>query len=150
MSTNPRAARRKRAQADLPPALPTLPEARETELIGVDEDGNMSLWQVGNVRPVTAFETDGIWIKGGHYVIQWKGHAITVHCNGGVGGLISLQFMCSRNWVLYMRLAEVEAMLLGKVIPDPEHEARILLSLKEWGEALHRSQQVPHRRRGRI
>jgi hypothetical protein len=150
MRTNPGATRRTKAVTGLPPALPTSPEVRETELIGVDEDGNMTLWQVGNVQPVTAFETDGIWIKGGHYVIQWKGHAITVHCNGGVGGLISVQFMCSQNLVLYMPLAEVEAMLLGKVIPDPKREAEILLLLKQWVEAMHRRQQAPHRLRGRI
>jgi hypothetical protein len=44
MSSNPRATRRTNAVAGLPPALPTLPGVRETELIGVDEDGNMSLW----------------------------------------------------------------------------------------------------------
>jgi hypothetical protein len=150
MSTNPRATRRKKAAAALPPAPPILPEVRETELIGVDEDGNMSLWQVGNVQPVTAFETDCVWIKSAHYVIQWKGHAITVHCSGWAGGMLGVLFMCSRGAEVRMPCHEVEAMLLGEVIPDPEHEAKILMLLKGACEALHHQQQSPHRRRGRI
>ena len=50
------------------------------ELIGCDEDGNMSLWSVGDVLPMTAFDFD--WsLNGdinGHYVIDWKNHAITI------------------------------------------------------------------------
>ena len=98
MSAPRRANRRIKALAPPPAAL--APVIRNTELIGLDEEGNMSLWQRGNVQPITEFERNGQWIEGGHYVIQWKGHAITVHCNGSAFGSISVQFMCSRNWTI--------------------------------------------------
>jgi hypothetical protein len=134
--------------------MTTAPTTRTTELIGMDEDGRMYLWDTGEVRPITAFESDadGL-IKHGHYVIQWKGHAITVHCGMAlVRGVwrISVQFMCSDAPVLYMSRAEVEPMLLGEVIPDPELEAQILRELKAWGEAIDAAHRAPHRRRGRI
>jgi hypothetical protein len=128
------------------------PEPRMMELIGVDEDGVMSLWSTGNVQPVTAFETTngGRWIKSGHYVIDWKGHAITVHCGNFINGRVSLLFMCSAGNGTSMTREEVEAMLIGKVIPDPAAEARILQGLQDLTEALKRRNQASHRLRGRI
>jgi hypothetical protein len=141
MSGHRRATRRTKAAAPPPVAAP--PMIRNTELIGLDEDGNMSLWQRGNVQPVTEFERVGPWIQGGHYVIQWRGHAITVHCNGPAFGTISVQFMCSRNWVARLPHLEVEAMLLGKVVDDPEETARTVALIKEAMEALHERQRAP-------
>lgn len=65
-------------------------DTRTTELIGMDIDGQMYLLQTGQVRPITAFEDyrhGGLrLIKSGHYVIQWQGHAITVHCGSVLDG----------------------------------------------------------------
>jgi hypothetical protein len=123
---------------------------RNTELIGVDEDGNMALWQRGNVQPVTAFESNGGWIQSGHYVIQWKGHAITVHCSGSRYGNIHVLFMRSGADSKQIPFDEVEAMLLGKVVPDPEHVARIRMMLDRATKAMRASNQAPHLRRGKI
>jgi hypothetical protein len=127
---------------------------RTTELIGMDTDGRMYLWDTGEVRPISAFESgaDG-HIKSAHYVIKWKDHAITVHCgNVRIHGRrkVSVQFMCSDGPVLYMPRAAVEAMLLGEVVEDPEEEARTLQALKDLHDAVVARQQAPHRRRGRI
>jgi hypothetical protein len=127
-------------------------DTRTTELIGMDIDGQMYLWDTGKVRPVTAFEDDGRFIKSGHYVIHWEGHAITVHCGNALVGRrwkVSVQFMCSRGPELYMARAEVEAMLLGEVVRDPKAEERILQQLKEMHEAVTARHQAPHRRRMR-
>lgn len=130
---------------------PTRPVGtRNTELIGMDTDGQMYLWSTGNVRPITAFEiVAGRYIKNAHYVIQWKGQAITVHCSGRCPSVI-VQFMCNRGPVICMRQTEVEAMLLGEVVPDPELEARSARILKECNERIIAAQQAPHRRRGRV
>lgn len=100
-------------------------DTRTTELIGMDIDGQMYLWQTAQVRPVTAFEDyrhGGLrLIKSGHYVIHWQGHAITVHCGNVLDGRkwkVGVQFMCSRGAPLCMPRAEVEAMLLGEVVRD--------------------------------
>jgi hypothetical protein len=132
------------------PKLKAEPEAREVELIGCDEDGWMSLWSVGMVRPVTRFESHGRWIEDGHYVIQWKGHAITVHCGNFADGTVSVLFMCSRLRSISLPRAKVEAMLLGKVIPDPEAVARISESLRQLSDSLHARTRAPHLQRGRI
>jgi hypothetical protein len=148
----PRAPQRKKAVHPVkPPALAPL-ETRRQELIGCDEDGNMSLWDTGNVRPLTAFEPHNPpWmIDSGHYVIEWKGHAITVHLGNATGGRITVLFMCSGAGYLYMPREVVEPMLLGKVIPDPEHEARMAEGFKKLTEAMCASNHAPHRRRGRI
>jgi hypothetical protein len=75
---------------------------RTTELIGMDTDGRMYLWSTGEVRPVSAFEVDGYFIKDGHYVIQWRDHAITVHCGNTLvdGELLpeSLTCECRSGW----------------------------------------------------
>jgi len=125
---------------------------REMELIGVDEDGQMSLWDTGLVQPVSAFETTegGQYIESGHYVIEWKGHAITVHCGNRTDGTVSILFMCSGGGSFSMQRAEVEAMLLGKVIPDPIVQAEIREGLKRLTENLKASRQAPHLRRGSI
>ncbi len=150
-STNRRSARRnKSAMAPHPPASPAQPETRMTELIGLDEDGNMSLWAVGEVRPVSRFEGNGPWIDGGYYVVQWKGHAITVHCGNVTGRLVSVLFMCSRNMQIFLPRAEVEAMLLGKVIPDTAQQAATTAAFDCLLAARHARGQAPHRRRGHM
>jgi hypothetical protein len=85
---------KRRTKAIAAPAVPPS-MVRNTELIGVDEGGNMSLWQRGDVQPITKFGGNGPWIESAHYVIRWKGHAITVHCSGPRHGTIGVQFMCS-------------------------------------------------------
>ncbi len=153
--TTPSGRRSKVKSAELDARIPVLKastELREMELIGVDEDGNMSLWSTGMVQPVSAFRTcdGGQSIDGGHYVIEWKGHAITVHCGNRTDGTVSVQFMCSGGVSIAMQRAEVEAMLLGKVIPDPIQQAQIIESFKRLTESLKASRQPPHKQRGRI
>ena len=133
-----------------PPAV--VAEDREMELIGLAEDGRMYLWDVGMVRPVSAFKTDTSGhIEEGHYVIEWKGHAITVHCgNYVVGSRIPVLFMCNSGPELSLPRAEVEAMLIGKVIPDPILAARISENLRLLLQSVTRNQQNPQRQRGRI
>ncbi len=141
-------------RAGLPVDLRPLavPETRTMELIGVDENGVMSLWDTGQVRPVAAFDTTGggQWIKSGHYVIDWKGYAITVHCGNFTNGSVSVLFMCSGGHELSMSRAEVEAMLIGEVIPDPEQAGMLSQALDELLEAMKRRNQAAHRLRGRI
>jgi hypothetical protein len=123
---------------------------RDVELIGVDEDGNMALWASGDVQPLSQFGGSGPYIESAHYVIQWKGHAITVHCNGSRYGNINVLFMCSASDTKQIPFDDVEAMLLGKVIPDPESQARIRMMLDRLTKAMRASNQPPHRRRGKI
>ena len=126
---------------------------RRMELIGMAEDGRMFLWDTGNVQPVSRFEqaewdTTGRFIAGGHFVIEWRGHAIVVHCAPGGDGCVVIQFMCSRDGFRASREA-VEPMLLGKVIPCPVAQAAILAGLERLTAEYTRKQQAPHRARGR-
>jgi len=75
---------------------------------------------------------------------------ITVHCGNRTDGTVSVLFMCSGGGCLYMQRAEVEAMLLGEVIPDPIAQAKIREGLKRLTENLKASREAPHLRRGRI
>ena len=133
-------------------ALKATSDLRSMELIGMAEDGRMFLWDTGNVQPVSAFETavygHGRFIQGGHYVIDWRGHAVVVHCGAGADGRVSVQFMCSGGYGFYASRKQVEAMLLGLVVPDPILEAQISAKLKRLTEAVTASQQAPHRARG--
>jgi hypothetical protein len=119
-------------------------------LIGLTDDGRMVLWSTGDVQPISKFPLQGSWIVSGHYVIDWKGHAITVHCGNMTDGNVSLLFMCSGQGTYSVPRAHVEQMLLGRVVPDPEVEAEILLAIEEAREDLRRSRDVPHRQRGRL
>ena len=114
---------------------------------------------MGHGRGPTRYRVRGLpprrlrFIKSGHYVIQWQGHAITVHCGSVLDGRkwkVGVKFMCSRGPALCMARAEVEAMLLGEVVRDPEAEARILQQLLELHEAFTARHQAPHRRRMRM
>ena len=125
---------------------------RDMDLIGLDVDGRMSLWDVGKVKPVKRFDyfmdTGVRRIHAGHYVIDWKGYAITVHCGNNIDGTVSVLFMCSSGDSISMPRKEVQELLLGKVITDPEISARIMDLLKEWGEDIEHRQKAPHLQRG--
>jgi hypothetical protein len=146
------APRRRAKKAPLAIRTPPLPpaEPRTQELIGCDEDGNMSLWSVGNVLPMTAFDRSLYGHISGHYVINWKSHAITAHINGFRRDTLIVMFMCSGGNGIQMPFDDVEAMLLGKVIPDPEKEAELLEGFRQLREAMAARNAAPHRRRGRI
>lgn len=129
-------------------------ELRKTELIGLTDDGRMVLWDTGMVRPIGRFEmTGGNFIKSGHYVIEWKGHAITVHCGnemrGGRWG-IGVLFMCSSGSSVFMDQTEVEPMLIGELVRNPESERRITEAFERIREANRQRYQTPHLQRGRI
>jgi hypothetical protein len=133
------------------PAAIAMPKPRETELIGCDEDGNMSVWSTGQVQPVSHFElTQDFYIKSGHYVIDWKGHAITVHCGNYADGNVSVRFMCSEGETLSMHRFEVESLLLGKVISDAETKSEISKELKRLAEEFMALGRAPRKPRGRI
>ncbi|NPD66623.1 hypothetical protein HN018_26760 (plasmid) [Lichenicola cladoniae] len=131
--------------------LPIL-KTRTTELIGLTTDGRKLLWSTGEVQPIDAFETTdgGRWIKSGHYVIDWEGHAITVHCGNMCDGQVSLQFMCGKMSSDAVPRAFVEPMLPGVVVRDPEAEADILVRIRQLTKDLQQRRDVPHRQRGRI
>jgi len=153
-TTPARAPRVKRSQkapkkkvAPLPPA-PAAPD-RTMELIGLTEDGRMVLWQTGNVQPISALPRDGIWIKSGHYVIDWNGNAITVHLGNYADGRVSLQFMCGAPKAVPIAREDIEPLLLGMVIPDTELEAQIDAMFKDIFALLEHRDREPRRQRGR-
>ena len=130
---------------------------RDMELIGLDVDGRMSLWAVGKVEPVKRFDyfmDSGVRrIHAGHYVIDWKGYAITVHCCCDFTGNVRVQFMCNSGSSIPMPRKEVEDMLLGKVIRNPVSGAKSMeclkdLRLKDLREFFKPPQQDPLRQRG--
>ena len=134
-----------------PPPAPAA-EPRLTELIGLTDDGRMVLWDTQPVLPMSKFptKTEGgrEWIIGHHYVIGWKGHAITVHCSNTMDGLVHVMFMVGQMH-LYLPRGEVERMLLGKV-HTPEADAEISRLLRKVLAAQEAKQDAPHRQRGRI
>jgi hypothetical protein len=65
-------------------------------------------------------------------------------------GNISVLFMCSRRHMLSLSRAKVEAMLLGKVIPDPKQTAKITEMLRQIADAHAARTRAPHLQRGRI
>jgi hypothetical protein len=142
---------RKRPRTPKPPKL-TAPAPRTTELIGLTDDGRMVLWDTGQVQPVDRFETsaDGRWIKEGHYVINWTGHAITVHCGNMMSGNVSLLFMCSTGASRSVPRAEIEALLIGKVIPDEAVHWETMEMFEELEEAMRHRHRESHLQRGRI
>ena len=132
-------------------AISTPTTTRTTELIGLTVDGRKVLWDVGQVRPISAFEiNEGGWIKSGHYVIDWQGHAITVHCSNYTDGRVGVQFMCGALGSVGLDRAFVEPMLLGVVVPDPMAAAQTLASLKRLEKYLQNARDVPHRQRGHV
>jgi hypothetical protein len=143
-------ARKKEIQ---PPAT-EIPEAlRKTELIGLTEDGRMVLWSTGTVRPINHFEAssgDRQCIQSGHYVIDWHGHAITVHICGLLKGGCRLQFMCGAVQGIVMPTKKVEPLLLGVVVPDPIIQAQIMAKFDRIFENLNERDRSPGRQRGRI
>lgn len=130
-----------------PPATGT----RTMELLGVGLDGGLYVWEeTAQVQPLSRFPRNGDMIKSGHYVIEHKGAAITVHCANGADGLVILQYMCGGLPGGRFRAEEIEPLLVGKVIPDPVKEAEILQMLQDAMEALDRRAMAPHRRRGTL
>jgi hypothetical protein len=137
-------------------AQPPVTDVAGQELIGVDEAGNMSLWATGTIKQLSALENNAshpAYIDGGHYVIWWKRHAITVHLNGPRAGAVEVLFMCSGLMKTHLLCDEAEALLIGKVSQDGEKPKG------EWAERFRelsklmqeqRLAEVPSRRRGRI
>jgi hypothetical protein len=136
-------------------AQPPITGVPGQELIGVDEAGNMSLWCTGAIEPRTVFENTAghpDYIKGGHYVIWWKQHQITVHCNGRRAGLVEVMFMCGGG-VTRMMCDEVEALLIGQVVEDGGiTKDKMADIIKEAAKALREARlaEAPSRRRGHI
>jgi hypothetical protein len=125
---------------------------RETELIGLTADGRMMLWSTEMVQPIDSFETTagGRWNKSGHYVIDWHGHSIAVHCGNFTNGNVAVQFMCGALEAVSMSRTSVEELLLGEVIPDPVVAAEISRKLQELGTWARAQYDKPHLQRGRI
>jgi hypothetical protein len=134
---------------------PPVTDVPGQELIGVDEAGNMSLWAKGTIKPTSALEnnvSDPNYIKGNHYVIWWKRHAITVHLSGGCHW-VNVLFMCGNLGTMRMPRDEVEALLIGKVSQDGEMgEDKMAEIIKEAAKAMREARlaEEPSRRRGHI
>jgi hypothetical protein len=63
-------------------------------------------------------------------------------------GNVSLLFMCSTGASRSVPRAEIEALLIGRVIPDEDKE--IMEMFEELKEAMRHRHRKPHRQRGRI
>ena len=123
----------------------------EQELIGVTDDGRLVLWSTGRVRPISAFPRSGSGIiQGGHYVVAWNGHDVTVHCSSALGGGVVVQVMCSTSTPAAFPLAYVEARLRGQVVRDPVAAADILHRLQNINGLLAKRSDTPSRQRGHL
>ena len=141
------------AQPRLPRCRRKLPPSpvRVMDLLGLSKDRQLYLWQAATqVRPVSTFERRGAGIVSGHYVVEHDGVAITVHCSNLADGRVGVQSMCGglRDW--YLARKDAEAMLLGKVIPDPAKAAEISRLLRELNETMDARNTAPHLRRGKL
>ena len=135
-----------RCRRKLPPS-----PARTMDLLGIGKDGQLYLWEAAQqVQPISRFERSGSGIKCGHYVIEYDRAAVTVHCGNLVDGRVVVQFMCGGERTVYLERKYVEAMLLGKVIPDPVAAAKISDMLRRLTEEAEARQTAPHRRRGQV
>jgi hypothetical protein len=85
-------------------------------------------------------------------VIEWTGHAITVHCSNTTTSdeTVALLFMCSNRNYVYLPRAQVKAMLLGEVVVSPEHRAEMERLWRRLFAALDEAGRAPERARGRI
>ncbi len=116
------------------------------ELLGVQKGDRLTLWDTGMVKPVSAFEPGE---PCGHYVIDYKGSAVCAHLSTSFDGKrIQIQTMGYGLPIRVAQFAEVEAILLGKVLPDPEHEAKMASLFKKIEENMSARLDVPHKRRG--
>jgi hypothetical protein len=135
---------------------PPITDVPGQELIGVDEAGNMSLWSMGTIEPLSTLPPaapNSAYIDGGHYVIWWKRHAITVHLSGARDRWIEVQFMCRGILKKSMLCNEVEALLIGKVSQSGEKTSDNWD--EQFGEFMKRIREArlaeePNRRRGHI
>ena len=91
-------------------------EPRQTELIGLTEDGRLVLWDVGLVRPINRLPMDGALIKSGHYVIEWRGRAITVHLGNAARRRVSVLFVCNTTPSFSLTRSEVNGLVIGEVV----------------------------------
>ncbi len=129
-----------------------LPPVQTMELLGLGPDGHLYVWQdKAQVQPLSHFPDEpGRLFSSGHYLIEWKGHAITVHCGLSCYGQVVVQFMCGGLPTIALAKKAVETMLLGKVLKDPVVEARILANLRQLTEDADRENMQPSRRRGKL
>ncbi len=135
-----------RCRRKLPPAAP-----RTMDLLGIGKDGQLYLWEAAEqVQPVSTFEGRGSGIVSGHYVVEHEGHAVAVHCGNLADGRVSVMFMCGGLPDRYLPRKAVEAILLGRVVPDPVKDAEILRLLRECTDAAIARQTAPHRKRGTL
>jgi hypothetical protein len=100
--------------------------ARTIDLYGRAENSRLILWRRAvQVMPVSAFERAGRWIRSGHYVIDYKGDAIVVHCANRADGRVSIQFMHD-EWLIYaVDRSTIEPRLLGKMVVSEEQQAAV-------------------------
>lgn len=132
------AKRKPRLPDKAPPRLPESSVIRRMDLYGRTPDGQLKLWDRDRpVLPVSRFEMDGPWIKGGHYVIDDEGEAVTVHCGNMTNGNVSVQVMCGALTSRSMPRRLIEPLLLGWVVRIEEDEARdiaFINALFDWIE----------------
>lgn len=84
------------------------------------------LWKHAvQVVPVSAFERIGGWIQSGHYVIDYNGDAIVVHCGNSADKRVSVQFMMGGPVEHLVARSAIEPMLLGKLVVSEEHQGAV-------------------------
>ena len=97
------------------PSLKTAPQPVTMDLLGLTADGRLVLWSADEkVQPISAFAGDTVC---GHYVIEWRGYAVTAHLsNDYKNGDICTHFMGNSGPVYRFKRSYLEPLLLGWVI----------------------------------
>ena len=104
------------------------PEPRTIDLYSLPrEHGRPTVWKRAmRVMPVNSFGTGAGWIRSGHYIIDYNGDAIAVHCANTDDGTISVQFMQTARTPCCLPRAIIESMLLGRVLACEELQSEVL------------------------
>jgi hypothetical protein len=99
---------------------------RTIDLYGRALDGRPLLWKRAvPVVPTKTFERNGRWIQCGHYIINYNGDAIVVHCANMRDESVSVQFIYQDLTPYSLPRRMVETMLLGKVVMSEEQQAAV-------------------------
>ena len=124
--------------------------AGKQEMLGMDVDGSLYVWSTENIQPITGFDDLGPHISSGHYLIWWRGHAVAAHLSSRMDYMIDVQFMCNSGPTVAMERQEVEDIVVGKMIKDPEHHARMMASFDQIEKTLHLRQTSARKLRGKV
>lgn len=140
--------------AAIPGDMP-LGSVRMMELQGLTSDGRLvKFWDEDYpVRRVDRFLDSGRDIKGGKYLLAYRGHLITAHCRNGMLGdqlVVTVQIMSNSSAPIFLPREQIEPMLFGYVVPDEVAQAKTLQLLKDITRQLKARDDTPDRQRGRL